>query len=75
VGRVVVIGERARVAGFTLAGADVRPADDDAAVCAAWPLDEAAVAVVVLTPAAARVLGQQIAAALAPARPLVVVLP
>ncbi len=74
-GRIVVIGERGRVSGFALAGADIRTADDDNAVAAAWPRDEADVAVVVLSPAAARVLGEQLAAAPVPTRPLVVVLP
>lgn len=74
-GRVLVIGERARVAGFALAGADVRPADDAAAVSRAWPTDISDVAVVVLTPQAAAILGSQLAQAPTPSRPLLVVLP
>ncbi len=74
-GRVVVIGERGRVAGFALAGADVRPADDHDTVVAAWPGAEPGVAVVVLTPAAAVDLADQLGRSPVPTRPLVVVLP
>ncbi|MBF4764514.1 hypothetical protein ISU07_15380 [Nocardioides islandensis] len=54
--RVAVIGERSRVQGFGLAGAEVRPAAGPAEVRAAWSGLGADVAVVVLTPAAAAVL-------------------
>ncbi len=55
-GRIAVVGERSRVAGFALAGALVRPVEEEAAVlaaCAALPPD---VEVLLLTPAAARAL-------------------
>lgn len=60
-GRVAVIGERIRVAGFGLAGALVRDAEDPSAVRDAWRALPEDVAVVVLTPAAAEVLGQELA--------------
>jgi vacuolar-type H+-ATPase subunit F/Vma7 len=54
--RVAVIGERTRVQGFALAGAEVCPAVDPDAVRAAWAGLSADVAVVVLTPEAADAL-------------------
>jgi vacuolar-type H+-ATPase subunit F/Vma7 len=54
--RVAAIGERFRVQGFALAGAAVHAAEDAPAVLAAWDALPADVAVVVLTPAAARAL-------------------
>ncbi len=74
-GRVVVIGERARVAGFTLAGAEVRQADDADAMRAAWPGGESDVALVILTPAAAAATGTDLDLVPKPTSPLVVVLP
>jgi vacuolar-type H+-ATPase subunit F/Vma7 len=70
-GRIAVIGETSRVLGFGLAGARALAADDDAAVLAAWRALPADVAVVVLTPRAARALGKAADAN----RPLTVVLP
>lgn len=68
---VAVIGERALVRGWSLAGAAVTAADDAGAVRAAWRSLGADVAVVVLTPAAAAVLTDEIAHG----TPLTVVLP
>jgi vacuolar-type H+-ATPase subunit F/Vma7 len=55
--RLAVLGERVRVEGYALAGAMVCPADDPAEVRAAWRDLPPDVAVVILTPAAARALG------------------
>jgi vacuolar-type H+-ATPase subunit F/Vma7 len=74
-GRVVVVGELGRVAGFALAGADVRPAEDEIAVRAAWRAAGERASVVVLTPNAARILASQVDGPPTPSRPLVVVLP
>ncbi|GAB3786274.1 V-type ATP synthase subunit F [Nocardioides ungokensis] len=71
-GDVVVIGTSDLVAGFGLAGAGVRPADDPASVLAAWRDLPSSVAVVVLTEAAASALGE---ARHHPDAPLTVVLP
>jgi vacuolar-type H+-ATPase subunit F/Vma7 len=60
--RLAVLGERVRVAGYALAGAIVYPADDPDEVRAAWLELPADVAVLVLTPAAARALGGESAA-------------
>ncbi|WP_062346085.1 V-type ATP synthase subunit F [Herbidospora yilanensis] len=54
--RIAVIGERARVRGFALAGAVVSPAEDPDAARAAWDGLAADVAVVILTPRAAAAL-------------------
>lgn len=58
---VAVLGERALVSGWALGGAVVVGADDDDQVCRAWRSLDADVAVVVLTPAAARALGDEAA--------------
>jgi hypothetical protein len=55
--RVAVLGERVRVEGYSLAGAVVYPADDPEEVRGAWGELPDDVAMVVLTPAAARALG------------------
>ncbi|MGI5422329.1 hypothetical protein [Actinomadura luteofluorescens] len=55
-GRVAVLGERARVEGYGLAGALVSPADGPGEVRAAWEALGDRTAVVVLTPAAAAIL-------------------
>ncbi|WP_149264591.1 hypothetical protein [Actinomadura sp. K4S16] len=55
-GRVAVLGERARVEGYGLAGALVSPADGAGEVRSAWEALDDEVAVVVMTPAAAEVL-------------------
>jgi vacuolar-type H+-ATPase subunit F/Vma7 len=68
-GRIAVLGERARVEGYALAGALVCPADSEAEAEAAWAALPGDVIVVVLTPAAARVLPA------AGGTPLVVVMP
>lgn len=56
-GRVAVIGEQVGVVGYALAGALVLPAEDDAAVLAAWAGLPGDVEVVVLTARAAEALG------------------
>ncbi|GAB3979435.1 hypothetical protein GCM10029978_074810 [Actinoallomurus acanthiterrae] len=68
--KIAVIGEEARVIGFGLAGAVVLPAEDPAAVRAAWRSLGEDVAVVVLTPLAARCLTDETAS-----WPLTVVMP
>ena len=74
-GSVVVLGERSRVSGFALAGARVVPADDARTVLAAWQALDPDVAVVVLTPDAAAVLGALLDEPPRPGRPLTVVMP
>lgn len=69
--RVAVIGERASVEGWALAGAEVHGADDAAGVRQAWDGLDAEVEVVVLTPAAAG----HLAGVLKAGRRLTVVLP
>jgi len=56
---VAVIGERAVVRWWSLAGAVVAGADDADQVRAAWRALDSDVAVVVLTPAAAAALGDE----------------
>ena len=56
-GRAIAIGERARVAGFALAGAFAVVAEDPEAVREAWRHLPDDTALVVLTPAAADALG------------------
>jgi len=58
VGRVVVVGESARVDGFALAGAVTLEAGDPEAVRKAWELLPDDTAVVLLTPDAAAALGE-----------------
>jgi len=70
--QVAVIGEPARMQGFTLAGALVYPAENVAQALAAWHSLPADVAVAVLTPDAARALGEALTARTAP---LTVVMP
>jgi vacuolar-type H+-ATPase subunit F/Vma7 len=70
--RLAVLGEEVAVQGYALAGAVVLPAEDAAAVRAAWAQLPDDVAVVVLTPAAARALPEEATTAL---RPLTVVMP
>jgi vacuolar-type H+-ATPase subunit F/Vma7 len=62
VGRAAVIGEATRVQGYALAGAVVCPAEDEAAVRAAWRSLPADVAVVVVTARAAAWLGGELTA-------------
>ena len=68
-GRIAVLGERVRVEGYGLAGACVLPADTPAETEAAWAGLPGDVVVVVLTPAAARILPDP------GGMPLVVVMP
>lgn len=56
-GTVTVIGEATEIHGWALAGAVVREADAPAAVRRAWADLDDTVALVILTPAAARALG------------------
>ena len=51
--RLAVIGEEARVSGWSLAGAEIHPAASPAEVEAAWTGLEPDVAVVIVTPEAA----------------------
>jgi vacuolar-type H+-ATPase subunit F/Vma7 len=71
--RVAVLGEQVRVQGFALAGALVLQADDAAQVCSAWAALADDIAVVVLTPRAAKALQDQPAPG--GRAPLTVVLP
>ncbi|WP_207390458.1 hypothetical protein [Rhodococcus sp. ABRD24] len=66
-----MLGAEVAIQGYALAGAVVVPAEDDAAVRAAWHDLDRDVAVVILTPAAARALG----AAAVGGRRLTVVMP
>ena len=74
-GRLVAFGERARVAGFALAGAEVVEVDDAHDAVALWRALGPDVDVVVLTPAAALALGALLDEPPRPERPLPVVLP
>lgn len=76
-GRIVAIGERARVEGFALAGVEVLVADDPGAVLAAWAALPDDVAVAVLTPAAQAALAALDGSRreVAPGHPLPVVMP
>lgn len=71
-GAVAAVGERARVAGFALAGVTVLAAEQPDEVLRAWADLPAGTALVIVTPAAARALGPQ---RLDAGRPLTVVLP
>ncbi|XVQ90010.1 V-type ATP synthase subunit F [Microbispora siamensis] len=71
---MAVIGEAVRVAGFGIAGALVRPAEDAEAVREAWRTLETHVAVVILTPRAAEALGDTVLCAVT-GGPLTVVMP
>jgi len=54
---VVAIGEHVRLAGYALAGVDVRAAEDAAAARQAWEELSEEVACVILTPASRASLG------------------
>ncbi|MFC4907080.1 hypothetical protein [Actinomadura gamaensis] len=54
---VAVLGERVRIEGYGLAGALVLPAEDAAAVTAAWDALPGEAAIVILTARAAAALG------------------
>ncbi|SFF99359.1 ATP synthase F subunit [Streptomyces mirabilis] len=71
-GRVAAIGERTRVAGLALAGVTVLVAEEPESVRRAWQDLPRDVALVIVTPAAADILGP---ALLDGARPLTAVLP
>jgi vacuolar-type H+-ATPase subunit F/Vma7 len=59
-GRVAALGEQVRVQGFGLAGALVVAAESPEAVVLLWRDLPADVALVILTPAAARALGPEL---------------
>ena len=59
-GRIVAIGEEARIMGFDLAGVVICPAADAGAVRAAWRDLRTDDALVILTAAAAEVLGDEV---------------
>ncbi|MFE7233461.1 V-type ATP synthase subunit F [Streptomyces sp. NPDC002405] len=73
-GTVAAIGARTDVCGLALAGVDVLVAEEPDAVREAWRTLPNTVALVILTPEAAEVLGDA-ATAPRPARPLTVVMP
>jgi hypothetical protein len=60
VSRVAAIGEAQRLAGYALAGADVRPAADADGVRAEWAALAEDVGLLILTPAARRALGRRL---------------
>jgi vacuolar-type H+-ATPase subunit F/Vma7 len=60
--RILVLGEPARIRPFRLAGATVVEAVDPDSIRRAWAARPDDVAVVVLTPAAARTLEREVAA-------------
>ncbi|MHB1504945.1 MAG: hypothetical protein ACYCTL_13330 [Acidimicrobiales bacterium] len=59
-GRIAVIGESPRIDAFALAGADLLRADSGAESRAAWDGLPEDVEVVLLTPAAATAIGEQV---------------
>jgi vacuolar-type H+-ATPase subunit F/Vma7 len=69
---IAVIGHEADVGGFVLAGARVYPAETDDDVRAAWLALPPTVGFVLLSPAAARALDDELGK---PSGPLTVVLP
>lgn len=71
-GHVAAIGERVRVAGLSLAGVRVLVAEEPEAVRRAWRSLSGEVALVIVTPAAAEVLGRS---ALESTRQLTAVMP
>ncbi|MFJ7910483.1 hypothetical protein [Kitasatospora sp. NPDC096204] len=71
-GTVAAVGERARVAGFALAGVVVLTAEQPVEVRKAWEDLPRGTALVIVTPAAALALGPE---RLDAGRPLTVVLP
>lgn len=58
--RIVGIGAAHEIEGFALAGVHVSAASTDAAITAAWEELDSDVGLVVLSPAAAEVLGDQL---------------
>ncbi|WCH97169.1 hypothetical protein POD33_35585 [Streptomyces moderatus] len=73
-GRVAALGERSRVAGLALAGADVLVADDPEAVRQLWRTLPEGIDLVILTAAAAEALESDPAAP-GDRRPLTAVMP
>jgi vacuolar-type H+-ATPase subunit F/Vma7 len=70
--RIAVIGAQAAIAGYGLAGALVRVADDPVQVVTAWKELPADVEIVIVTAVAAEALGDLMAP---PSRPMVAVMP
>jgi vacuolar-type H+-ATPase subunit F/Vma7 len=60
---VVAIGEEQRVRGFALAGVSVMAVTDESAARAAWEALDGDVGLVILTPAAAQSLRDELASA------------
>ncbi|MGN6635021.1 MAG: hypothetical protein ACTHJ6_06090 [Oryzihumus sp.] len=74
-GAVVALGSLSRMGGFALAGARVVAADTPDEVESAWAGLGPDVAVVILTPEAAQVLGARVTSPPRPGSPLCVVMP
>jgi vacuolar-type H+-ATPase subunit F/Vma7 len=74
-GTVAAIGERVRVGALALAGVDVHVAEQPEEVLRAWHALPAAVALVIVTPGAAQVLGPAWEGEQEQGRPLTVVMP
>ncbi|MGZ4653921.1 hypothetical protein [Oryzihumus sp.] len=74
-GSVVALGAFSRVGGFAPAGARVLAAETPGQVEAAWAGLDPEVAVVILTPEAAQVLGSRVTSLPRPGGPLCVVMP
>jgi vacuolar-type H+-ATPase subunit F/Vma7 len=62
VSRIVAIGELMRLAGFSLVGVEVQAAEDAQAARAAWESLGPGVGLVIVTPAAAEVLEDELEA-------------
>lgn len=74
-GGIAVLGERARITDLVAGGAAAYPAETPDEVRRAWSELVIDTAVVVLTPAAAQALQDQLDVPPSPDRPLVVVMP
>lgn len=74
-GGIAVIGERSRISDLAAGGALVCAADTPDQVRRAWADRLLDTTVVVLTPAAAQILQEQLDVSPSPDRPLVVVMP
>jgi len=75
-GRVVAIGAPGEIAGFALAGVELRPVVDDETACRAWASLDTEVSLVIVTAGVARALDRQPATSRRePPRPLRVVMP
>lgn len=74
-GSVAVLGERALGAGFELVGIQLLEAETAGAVRDRWEHLPADLLIVILTPAAAAALADQLAGARPPTMPMTVVMP